>query len=46
MAIRVGGKGHDRIGRRTLRAIYVPGLRNEFDLGALNAAADLGSNAN
>ncbi len=45
MAIKVSGKGHGRIGRRTLRAIHVPGLRNEFDLVAVNAAADLGSNA-
>ena len=46
MAIRVDSKGHDGIGHRILRAINVPGLRNEFDLGAVNAAADLGSNAN
>ena len=45
MAIRVGSKVHGRIGRRTLGAIYVAGLRNEFDLVAVNAAADLGSNA-
>jgi glyceraldehyde-3-phosphate dehydrogenase/erythrose-4-phosphate dehydrogenase len=45
MAIRVDSKVHDRIGRRTLRAIYVAGLRNEFDLVAVNAAADLRSNA-
>ena len=45
MAIKVGGKVDGRIGRRTLRAIYVAGLRTEFDLGAVNAAADLRSNA-
>ena len=46
MAIRVGSKVHGRIGRRTLGAIYVAGLRNEFNLVAVNAAADLRSNAN
>ena len=45
MAIKVGGKVDGRIGRRILRAIYIGGLRNEFDLVAVNAAADLGSNA-
>ena len=45
MAIRVGSKGRGRIGHRILRAIYVAGLRNEFNLVAVNAAADLRSNA-
>ncbi len=45
MAIRVDSKVHGRIGHRILRAIYVPGLQNEFDLVAVNAAADLRSNA-
>ena len=45
MATRVDSEAHGRIGQRILRAIYVAGLRNEFDLVAVNAAADLRSNA-
>jgi len=45
MAIKVGINGYGRIGRCTLRAIYELGLKNDFEVVAINAAGDLKTNA-
>ena len=45
MAIKVAINGYGRIGRCTLRAIYELGLRDQFQVVAINASGDIATNA-
>lgn len=45
MAIKVAINGYGRIGRCTLRAIYELGLRDQFQVVAINASGDITTNA-
>jgi len=45
MSIKVAINGYGRIGRCTLRALYELGLRDQFELVAINASGDLATNA-
>jgi glyceraldehyde 3-phosphate dehydrogenase len=45
MAIKVAINGYGRIGRCTLRALYELGLRDQFEIVAINASGDLKTNA-
>ena len=45
MAIKVAINGYGRIGRCTLRAIYELGLRQQFEVVAINASGDIATNA-
>ncbi|MDR2165465.1 MAG: type I glyceraldehyde-3-phosphate dehydrogenase [Zoogloeaceae bacterium] len=45
MPIKVAINGFGRIGRCTFRAIYEQGLRDEFDVVAINGSGDLATNA-
>jgi glyceraldehyde 3-phosphate dehydrogenase len=45
MSIRIAINGYGRIGRCTLRALYELGLREQFELVAVNASGDLATNA-
>ncbi len=45
MAIKVAINGYGRIGRCTLRAIYELGLRDQFEVVAINASGDITINA-
>ena len=45
MSIKVAINGYGRIGRCTLRALYELGLRDQFELVAINASGDLETNA-
>ena len=45
MSIRVAINGYGRIGRCTLRAIYELGLREEFQVVAINASGSIETNA-
>ncbi len=45
MTIKIAINGYGRIGRCTLRALYELGLRDEFEIVAINASGDLKTNA-
>ena len=45
MTIKVAINGYGRIGRCTLRALYELGLRDQFEIVAINASGDLTTNA-
>ncbi|PTD96096.1 type I glyceraldehyde-3-phosphate dehydrogenase [Pseudothauera lacus] len=45
MPIKLAINGYGRIGRCTLRAIYELGLRDQFEIVAVNASGDLATNA-
>ncbi len=45
MTIKVAINGYGRIGRCTLRALYELGLRDQFEIVAINASGDLATNA-
>ncbi|HRP75926.1 MAG TPA: type I glyceraldehyde-3-phosphate dehydrogenase [Rhodocyclaceae bacterium] len=45
MPIRIAINGYGRIGRCTLRAIYELGLRDQFEVAAINASGDIATNA-
>jgi glyceraldehyde 3-phosphate dehydrogenase len=45
MPIKVAINGYGRIGRCTLRAIYERGLRDQFEVVAINASGDIATNA-
>ena len=45
MTIKVAINGYGRIGRCTLRAIYELGLRDQFEVVAINASGDINTNA-
>ena len=45
MPIKVAINGYGRIGRCTLRAIYELGLRDQFEVVAINASGDIATNA-
>ena len=45
MTIKLGINGYGRIGRCTLRAVYELGLRDEFEIVAINASGGLETNA-
>ncbi|MDX9698480.1 MAG: type I glyceraldehyde-3-phosphate dehydrogenase [Rhodocyclaceae bacterium] len=45
MTIKVAINGYGRIGRCTLRAIYELGLREQFEVVAINASGDITTNA-
>ncbi len=45
MTIKVAINGYGRIGRCTLRAIYELGLRDQFEVVAINASGDITTNA-
>ena len=45
MSIKVAINGYGRIGRCTLRAIYELGLRDEFEVVAINASGGIETNA-
>ena len=45
MSIKVAINGYGRIGRCTLRALYELGLRDQFEIVAINASGDLATNA-
>ncbi|THF60672.1 type I glyceraldehyde-3-phosphate dehydrogenase [Pseudothauera rhizosphaerae] len=45
MTIKVAINGYGRIGRCTLRALYELGLRDRFEIVAVNASGDLATNA-
>ncbi len=45
MPIRIAINGYGRIGRCTLRAVYELGLRDQFEIVAVNASGDLTTNA-
>jgi glyceraldehyde 3-phosphate dehydrogenase len=45
MSIKVAINGYGRIGRCTLRALYELGLRDQFEIVAINASGDIATNA-
>ena len=45
MTIKLAINGYGRIGRCTLRALYELGLRDQFEIVAINASGDLATNA-
>ena len=45
MTIKIAINGYGRIGRCTVRALYELGLRDQFQLVAINASGDLATNA-
>lgn len=45
MTIKIAINGYGRIGRCTLRAVYELGLRDQFEVVAINASGDLATNA-
>ncbi len=45
MTIRIAINGYGRIGRCTVRAVYELGLRDQFEIVAINASGDLATNA-
>ncbi|MDX5445329.1 MAG: type I glyceraldehyde-3-phosphate dehydrogenase [Zoogloeaceae bacterium] len=45
MSIKIAINGYGRIGRCTLRALYELGLRDQFEIVAINASGDLATNA-
>ena len=45
MSIKVAINGYGRIGRCTLRALYELGLRDRFEIVAINASGDIATNA-
>ena len=45
MTIKIAINGYGRIGRCTVRALYELGLRDEFQIVAINASGDLATNA-
>lgn len=45
MTIKIAINGYGRIGRCTLRALYELGLRDQFEVVAINASGDLATNA-
>lgn len=45
MGIRIAINGYGRIGRCTLRALYEQGLRDAFEIVAINASGDIATNA-
>ncbi len=45
MPIRIAINGYGRIGRCTLRAVYELGLRDQFEIVAINASGDIATNA-
>ena len=45
MTIKLGINGYGRIGRCTLRALYELGLRDQFEVVAINASGDLKTNS-
>ena len=45
MTIKIAINGYGRIGRCTVRALYELGLRDQFEIVAINASGDLATNA-
>jgi glyceraldehyde 3-phosphate dehydrogenase len=45
MTIKIAINGYGRIGRCSLRALYELGLRDQFEIVAINASGDLATNA-